>query len=123
MVVLALADIETTIDRIITVISSFLYIQADDHFAWKGRRRLRGTLVYFVKSWKTIEMVLPAFPMKSPSSQKVLGTIPDRGEELAMLRLEDLCSAIQAIYPPGARLTIVSDGIVYGGNIIASFLF
>lgn len=62
-------------------------------------------------------MCLPAFPFKSPNTQsKVLGRLPDKGEEFAMAHLNGLCLAVKDIYPPGAKLTIVSDGLVYNGE-------
>ena len=62
-------------------------------------------------------MCLPAFPFKSPNrSTKVLGRLPDKAEEFALAHLNGLCSAIGDIYGPGAKLMIVSDGLVYNGT-------
>jgi pyoverdine/dityrosine biosynthesis protein Dit1/alpha-ketoglutarate-dependent taurine dioxygenase len=59
-------------------------------------------------------MIIPAFPMKSPNrTAKVLSTLPDLGEELALHHLNGLCSNIQDIYPPGAEVRVQSDGLVY----------
>ncbi|KAI0376981.1 Pyoverdine/dityrosine biosynthesis protein-domain-containing protein [Hypomontagnella monticulosa] len=59
-------------------------------------------------------MCLPAFPFKSPNrSTKVLGRLPDKAEEFALAHLNGLCAAIGDIYAPGARLMVVSDGLVY----------
>ncbi|KAL6887172.1 Clavaminate synthase-like protein [Trichoderma longibrachiatum] len=67
-----------------------------------------------VKAGGAVPLCLPAFPFKSPNSEaKVLGKLPDRAEELALAHLHGLCLAIQDIYPPGAKLTIISDGLVY----------
>jgi pyoverdine/dityrosine biosynthesis protein Dit1 len=70
-----------------------------------------------VKKNDPVRMVLPAFPFKSPNSHiKVLGALPDKAEELSLAHLNGLCAAIQDVYPPGAILTIVSDGLVYNGS-------
>jgi pyoverdine/dityrosine biosynthesis protein Dit1 len=61
-----------------------------------------------------IHFVLPAFPAKSPNPRKVLGRLPDLAERLALRFLRDRCRRIQAIYAPGARLTLCSDGHVFG---------
>lgn len=62
-------------------------------------------------------MVLPAFPFKSANkSTKVLGTLPDKGEEVALKHLNSLCDDIAKVYKHGARLYIVSDGLVYNGT-------
>jgi pyoverdine/dityrosine biosynthesis protein Dit1 len=55
-------------------------------------------------------MLLPSFPAKSPNLHKVLGPLPDMAEELALKFLENICDEIKELYPPGARVTICSDG-------------
>jgi pyoverdine/dityrosine biosynthesis protein Dit1 len=67
----------------------------------------------FVAAGLPVHLVLPAFPAKSPSHQKVLGPLPDRGEELAIEYLKNVCAEVRAVYPPGARITICSDGRVF----------
>ncbi|KAM7212220.1 pyoverdine dityrosine biosynthesis [Rhypophila decipiens] len=63
---------------------------------------------------KPVRMCLPAFPFKSPNSvDKVLGKVPDTAEEVALAHLNGICLAIEDIYEPGAKLVIVSDGLVY----------
>lgn len=71
----------------------------------------------FVFRGQSIEMALPAFPCKSPSLDKVTGPMPDEGERLALIELDDLCQRIGSLYPPGARLTICSDGHVFGDRL------
>ncbi|HEU4733760.1 MAG TPA: isocyanide synthase family protein [Kofleriaceae bacterium] len=60
-----------------------------------------------------IQMVLPAFPMKSPNRNKTLGPLPDMGERLALRFLQWLCTQIRSFYAPGARIVIASDGRVF----------
>ena len=71
-----------------------------------------------VAASQPILMCLPAFPFKSPNtSTKVLGRLPDKAEEFALAHLNGLCAAIKDIYPPGAKLMIISDGLVYNGIV------
>jgi pyoverdine/dityrosine biosynthesis protein Dit1 len=64
-------------------------------------------------------MCLPAFPFKSANKvEKVLGTLPDKAEELALARLNSMCATIGHFYEPGAQLTVISDGLVYNGSSI-----
>lgn len=60
-----------------------------------------------------IHFLLPAFPAKSPNPQKVLGRLPDMGEEIALNFLEHVCAEINDLYSPGARISICSDGRVF----------
>lgn len=60
-----------------------------------------------------IRFVLPAFPGKSPNPSKVLGPLPDYAEKLSLSFLDDLCSQVKGIYPPGMKVIICSDGRVF----------
>lgn len=66
---------------------------------------------------RPIQFVLPAFPAKSPNRNKVLGHLPDLAEELAITFLDQLCADLAEVHPPGVRLTICSDGRVFGDLI------
>jgi pyoverdine/dityrosine biosynthesis protein Dit1 len=74
----------------------------------------------FVARGQRIDFILPAFPTKSPNPQKVLGKLPDMAERLALGFLHRLCMNIQAIYSPGARIIICSDGHVFADLIEVS---
>jgi L-tyrosine isonitrile synthase len=67
----------------------------------------------FIRRREPIQFVLPAFPAKSPNLHKVLGAMPDLGEELALRHLQQICTDIAEIYSPGASLRICSDGHVF----------
>lgn len=71
----------------------------------------------FVLQGQPIEMTLPAFPCKSPQLAKVTGVLPDEGERLALIELDELCRRIGDLYPPGATVTICSDGHVFAEHI------
>ncbi|KAG8909149.1 hypothetical protein FRC02_007969 [Tulasnella sp. 418] len=101
-------------EAIVRVISSYLYLDGpEDQFHVSGRGHLKALVARYIEKNAVIELVLPAFPDKSPSRAKVLGTLPDMAEEVMLRRLEDLCKSIEDLYKKGAVLHIVSDGIVY----------
>ncbi len=60
-----------------------------------------------------LELVLPAFPAKSPNPEKVLGKLPDMAELVALRSLQRLCDDLTALHPPGVRLHLCSDGLVF----------
>lgn len=64
-----------------------------------------------------ITFVLPAFPGKSPNPAKVLGTRPDMAERQSLTFLDSLTRRISAIYPPGARIVLCSDGRVFNDAV------
>ncbi|KAJ5779598.1 hypothetical protein N7457_007318 [Penicillium paradoxum] len=75
----------------------------------------------FVMTGRRVQACLPAFPFKSANKVfKVLGSLPDKAEELALDRLNTMCLRIQQIYPPGAAVTIISDGITYNDLLCIS---
>src|SRR5690349_13634200 len=77
-----------------------------DRFEAERNPIVRHTIQYLFDNHLPISNVLPAFPFNSPNSvSKVLGKLPDRGEELALQRLEDFCLAIERVYPLGCSVT------------------
>lgn len=81
-----------------------------------GTPKFLAVIDTFVNENKRVDMCLPAFPFKSANKvYKVLGNLPDKAEELALERLNDMCLRIGQIYAPGAQCTIISDGLVYNG--------
>ncbi|MGF7234850.1 MAG: L-tyrosine/L-tryptophan isonitrile synthase family protein [Frankia sp.] len=66
-----------------------------------------------VRSGEPVLFIVPAFPAKSPNLSKVVGTLPDLAEELALEFLQSLCEAISFYHPPGAKIIICSDGHVF----------
>lgn len=71
----------------------------------------------FVETGDPVVFTLPGFPCKSPNPAKVLGPLPDEGERLSLAFLDSLCRAVEAVYPPGARMLICSDGHVFADLI------
>ncbi|CRK57529.1 PvcA protein, related to known isonitrile synthases [Alloactinosynnema sp. L-07] len=74
-------------------------------------------LLDFVSVGEPVMFTLPGFPCKSPNPAKVLGDLPDEGERLSLRFLDELCASVQAVYAPGARLVICSDGHIFGDVI------
>ncbi|HWG48023.1 MAG TPA: isocyanide synthase family protein [Gemmataceae bacterium] len=68
---------------------------------------------HFLRAGRPVHALLPAFPAKSPSRRKTLGPLPDKAEELALLYLQAVCDEVRAVYAPGLRVTLCSDGHVF----------
>lgn len=84
---------------------------------WGAKKKFLVQVEKFVAQNEPVCMVLPAFPFKSPNkTTKVLGDLPDKGEEIALQHLDGLCKAIADVYPGGAKVFIVSDGLMYNGE-------
>jgi pyoverdine/dityrosine biosynthesis protein Dit1 len=107
-----------TSERILRVIGRYVLkspIKASR--ADEGHLKFLSVVYSHVKVKQPVNLCLPAFPFKSPNAaRKVLGKLPDKAEEFALAHLNGLCLAIGDVYAPGAKLTIVSDGLVYNGK-------
>ncbi|KAI9899708.1 hypothetical protein N3K66_006169 [Trichothecium roseum] len=80
----------------------------------QAKKTFLPVVIDAIKKGEAVKMVLPAFPMKSPNrSGKVLGSLPDLGEEIALSNLQSLCDSIRQVYEHGADCYITSDGLVY----------
>lgn len=110
---------EQTVSRLILDIITELALNKFDD---STQRIAAGTPLFlsvidkFVAEQKEVQACLPSFPFKSANKEyKVLGSLPDKAEEIALGRLNTMCERIREVYPPGARVTIVSDGMTYNG--------
>lgn len=103
---------QQTVDAVTGILGSYR-LACDNSVNWD--QTIVATQVQaFVTSNKPIGLILPAFPFKSPNrTEKVLGPLPDAGEEVALMHLNGIASAIQLAYAPGAIIYIISDGLVY----------
>jgi hypothetical protein len=117
---------DTQVDKIVTAIMDVLEefsLQQHGNDVFMGREVFSPRVRHYVSEDQKISMVLPAFPAKSINTQdKVLGNSPDLGEELALDRLNDLCTQIGQIYKPGAMVLIATDGACYNGRYMICLL-
>jgi hypothetical protein len=105
--------------QILDIIFEYPLNNFDDseHRLAGGTPKFLSVIDQFVMAGRRVEACLPAFPFKSANKvYKVLGTLPDKAEELALERLNTMCTRIKQVYKPGARITIISDGITYNGT-------
>ncbi|KAI0440046.1 pyoverdine/dityrosine biosynthesis protein [Xylaria telfairii] len=101
--------------RILAILSRYrLPRRTSSKTSLEGVFKILSQIYSQISARAPIRLCLPAFPFKSPNSTgKVLGCLPDKAEEFALAHLDGMCAAIADIYPPGAKLTIISDGLVY----------
>ena len=107
-----------TSHKILDIILEYALDKFNDSMEQLAARRptFLSVIDRFVIEGTQVEMCLPAFPFKSANKvHKVFGILPDKAEELALARLNTMCIRIGDVYPPGAKLTIISDGLVYNG--------
>ena len=119
----AVASVSSSMDDISNKILVIIYEHALNKFDDSKERLAAGRINFltvidrFVQAGECVETCLPAFPFKSANKvYKVLGSLPDKAEELALQRLNHMCARIKDVYKPGARVTIISDGITYNGT-------
>ncbi|CAG8290184.1 unnamed protein product [Penicillium salamii] len=107
-------DSQRTAMDVLRIVESYGVDFEKTGISWKGFESFVPIVLAQIEKQEPIRMILPAFPFKSPNSHdKVLGDLPDFGEELALFHLNGLCQNISAVYAPGAEIYISSDGLVY----------
>ena len=82
-----------------------------------GRQILINKIKAFIQENQPIELLLPAFPCKSPNLEKVSGKLPDAGELYALEHLNEICREISFLYEYGCHIRVWSDGRVFGDLI------
>ncbi len=66
---------------------------------------------YFINQNKPIQLTILGFPFKMPVPIKTNRSLPDMGEVLSLKRLHFLTELIRKVYKPGAKITIVTEGV------------
>ncbi|GAA3084342.1 L-tyrosine/L-tryptophan isonitrile synthase family protein [Streptosporangium carneum] len=84
---------------------------------WRGSRAAypqaaaARDMMRAIRRGEPIRLVLPAFPVKhADSGLKAFGTLPDLAELALLVRLLELGTALGEVYPPGVRITLLTDG-------------
>ncbi|KAG6004651.1 hypothetical protein E4U21_000875 [Claviceps maximensis] len=111
-------DVEAVTDSIVDLFDSNLrYESTCDKWGQGGRSVFRESVSHFTSRGQKVEFCLPAFPCKSSSTGKVLSQAPDLGEYMALENMHKFIQDIEAVYEPGAKLWIISDGHVFSDCI------
>lgn len=110
-------------DKILDIVASYGTREKEHpERPYQAKEAFRPIVLECIKKGTAVKLVLPAFPFKSPNRHdKVLGALPDLGEEIALAKLQSLCDNIRDVYEHGADCYIVSDGLVYNGKILSPF--
>ncbi|KAI8819266.1 Pyoverdine/dityrosine biosynthesis protein-domain-containing protein, partial [Fimicolochytrium jonesii] len=115
----AAAESKITVDAVLNIFDSeFRYKPIIDMWDPRGREHFGRKLAFFIERNLALPFMLPGFPCKSPNAaDKVLGHLPDKGEELALASMVTIGDLIREVYAPGAKFVIVSDGHVFSDLI------
>ena len=105
---------EALVKDIAEIVASYRISGPGDRYEDVLEPKMLHTLRSFVAKQEPVNMVVPAYPFKSPNHEsKVLGPDPDVGERMSLQHLNSIGARIQQIYAPGGHVTIVSDGLCY----------
>lgn len=85
-----------------------------DEYEQKGKAILGDKLESFINNNQPIKHVMLGFPFKSTNIRdKVIGVMPDLGEELTMKNFQRFNEDVKKVYTPGISITIASDGYLF----------
>ena len=76
---------------------------------------INNIVTRMVTEGRPITLTLPTLPFKdqSPLTTQQSMSAVDLGEYLMMAQLRTICESVQAVYPPGVRINLISDGVAY----------
>lgn len=108
-----MAEAQGTLEeRILSIFTQPEVIFGDPSFIPANRALWLEKIHYFTARRQPIEFVSMAFPYKVPNPLKTDRQAPDLGEALMLRRFQSVLIAIEGLYPPGAKLTILEEGIL-----------
>lgn len=85
-----------------------------DQYQETGRAKLFDRIMEFVRVNDPVKFSMLGYPFKSTNTRdKVLGRLPDLGEQKSLDNFEYLNERIKQVYLPGARFSIISDGYIF----------
>lgn len=104
-----------TVLKILSIFEGFRMAPLpSDQYATIGKAVLADKILPFVLANQPIPFVMLGFPMKSSNdTHKVLGKLPDLGEELAFKNFRTFNNEVSIVYPPGISMNIVNDGFAF----------
>lgn len=106
---------EQTLDPLLELFEKFMMQEtAISQYGSIGRTVLARKLAPQIEKGLPLDFVMLGFPMKSPNSRdKVIGKLPDLGEELSFRNFGRFAEKVKEQYKPGVNISIVSDGYVF----------
>ena len=82
---------------------------------FKNLNTLHTKIKQFVLQKKSLRFTLLGFPFKSPNRETcVVDGRPDMAERYALQELQRVAEEIQRVYPPGAKIFVLCDGLTVG---------
>lgn len=92
-----------------------------DEYESKGKRILSDRIESFVANNAPVKFAMLGLPFKSTNKRdKVLGDLPDLGEELTIKNFSAFNDDIKTVYSPGIEMLVASDGYVFNDVLSAS---
>lgn len=94
---------------------------AIDQYEQIGKAILAEKVQRYIDQNNPIQFAMLGMPFKSTNTRdKVLGEMPDLGEELMVKNFETFNDEIKRIYNPGSNITVASDGYVFNDLLSVS---
>lgn len=85
-----------------------------DQFQEVGKSILGNKFEKYIALGLPLKFSMLGYPMKSPNDRdKVLGKLPDLGEELSFQQFARFAEAVKGLYPPGVHYSFISDGYIF----------
>ncbi|MBI4359404.1 MAG: L-tyrosine/L-tryptophan isonitrile synthase family protein [Candidatus Nealsonbacteria bacterium] len=100
----------TTAEKILSIFQDENYRFGPAEYIEENQNLWIEKLNYFINQSQPIQLTILGFPFKIPVPLKTNRVLPDLGEVLSLARLKTVIDIIKDIYPPGATVTIFTEG-------------
>lgn len=107
------------VNEILNIFSEFRLSPTEiDQYNQVGRKVLFEKLLPFVHAGEPVKFSMLGYPFKSINTvDKVLGDMPDLGEQKSIENFQYFADRIRHVYNPGALISIISDGFIFSDII------
>lgn len=105
------------VDQVLEVFEGFRMAPTPlDQYEQVGKARLADKMAPYIAAGVPIEFVMLGFPFKSMNTRdKVIGVLPDLGEQITLDNFVTFNNRVKEVYAPGVRVNIISDGLIFNG--------
>lgn len=102
------------VDEIMKVFEEFRPTPTNIDNYTVGKPILHDRITKFVENNEPIKFSMLGYPFKSRNIRdKVLGDMPDFGEQKSLEHIRYFNSRIRQIYNPGIKISVISDGLIF----------
>lgn len=106
---------EDVADKILSILLNGNFRRGNLELINRHRESLHGRISRRTMRAERLQIILPGFPFKdqNPLTTRHSLDFVDLGEYLFMAQTRDIIESVRAVYPPGLKFAVLTDGLVH----------